>query len=237
MEYYTLFAVILLFSGIQSIVGVGLLLFGTPTLLLFGYAYPEVLWILLPSSCSLSLLQIFEGSKLITSKKSVYFLTIPSLIISLLIVIKLDYIFDIKKIVGLILVLIALLRISALPDNWMNIMLKRYQKFCYLMIGFIHGFSNLGGAPLSVVVSAAYKDRRTVNANIAFVYFILASSQLLVLFAYESKLFSLSYLLFVPIVLMNHLILKNIIVARVNNIVFKKLINLIILVFGLICLF
>ena len=237
MEFYTLLIIILVFSGIQSIVGVGLLLFGTPTLLLLGYAYPEVLWILLPSSCVLSLLQIFEGSKLIAGKKSVYLFTIPSLVISLIIVIKLDYVLNIKKIVGLILLLIALFRISALPDKWMTNLLKKYQKLSYMIIGFIHGFSNLGGAPLSFVVSATYQDRRTINSNIAFVYFILASSQLLVLFVYESKVFSVFYLIFIPIVLINHMFLKKIMVGKVNNSSFKKIINLVILVFGVICLF
>ena len=47
-----------LFSLIQSIFGVGLLLLGTPTFLLLGYNYFEVLNILLPYSILISVLQI-----------------------------------------------------------------------------------------------------------------------------------------------------------------------------------
>jgi len=52
-----LIIVIVVFSFIQSIFGIGLLLFGTPTLLLFGYSYSETLWILLPCSIVISLIQ------------------------------------------------------------------------------------------------------------------------------------------------------------------------------------
>ena len=45
-EIAILYFVIFLFSGVQSIFGVGLLLFGTPTLLLLGYPYADTLWIL-----------------------------------------------------------------------------------------------------------------------------------------------------------------------------------------------
>ena len=53
--------IVLIFSIVQSIFGVGLLLFGTPTLLLLGVGYEQVLWILLPSSITISLYQVFEN--------------------------------------------------------------------------------------------------------------------------------------------------------------------------------
>lgn len=236
MEFYQLLMAIILFSAIQSVIGVGLLLFGTPALLLAGYSYPEVLWILLPASCSLSLLQIIEGRDLIESKKNVYFLTVPSLVLSLIIVIKLDYVIDIKKIVGVFLFAIAILRLSTFPKNWARTLLEKYRKISYLLIGFIHGFSNLGGAPLSVVISATYSERQKVNANIAFVYFILALSQLIVLFIYETKIFSSSYLIFIPVVIINHLLLRKTLFLKIDNIKFKQFINFIILIFGVICL-
>jgi uncharacterized protein len=236
MEFYQLVIIILTFSAIQSIVGVGLLLFGTPSLLLLGYSYPEVLWILLPASCSLSLMQVIEGYEVIDSKKKTYFLTMPALVFSLILVIKLDYIFDIKKIVGLFLVGIALLRLSAFSKAWAVILLEKYKKSSYVLIGLIHGLSNLGGALLSVVVSATHTDKQKINANIAFVYFNLALSQLVVLSIFESNDFSVSYLVFVPVVLTNHLILSRKVTDRIDNDTFKRFVNLVVLVFGVICL-
>ena len=43
MEFYTLVFFIILYSLIQSVFGIGLLVFGTPTMLLMGYSYTETL--------------------------------------------------------------------------------------------------------------------------------------------------------------------------------------------------
>ena len=47
----------------QSIFGVGLLLFGTPTFLLLNYNFLDTLNILLPISISISFLQLFFSKK------------------------------------------------------------------------------------------------------------------------------------------------------------------------------
>ena len=57
MEIFEIF-LLLCFSIFQSIFGVGILLFGTPTFLLLGYNYFETLNIILPWSLIISLLQI-----------------------------------------------------------------------------------------------------------------------------------------------------------------------------------
>ena len=49
--------VIAVFSVVQSIFGVGLLVFGTPTFLLLGVSYVDAVGYLLPSSLLLSFLQ------------------------------------------------------------------------------------------------------------------------------------------------------------------------------------
>ena len=69
VEIYYLVIIIAVFSIVQSIFGVGLLLFGTPTLLLLGYSYSETLWLLLPCSVTISLIQVVNDYKLIEAKK------------------------------------------------------------------------------------------------------------------------------------------------------------------------
>ena len=46
---------------LQSIFGVGLLLFGTPTLLYYNYSFSETLFILLPISITISIIQFFSS--------------------------------------------------------------------------------------------------------------------------------------------------------------------------------
>ena len=68
-EIHYLVIIIAVFSIVQSIFGVGLLLFGTPTLLLLEYSYSETLWLLLPCSVTISLIQVVNDYKLIEAKK------------------------------------------------------------------------------------------------------------------------------------------------------------------------
>ena len=51
---------IIIISVVQSIFGVGVLLFGTPLLLLYGYEFDNTLSILLPISLTISLFQIIK---------------------------------------------------------------------------------------------------------------------------------------------------------------------------------
>ena len=59
---------IIITSAIQSIFGVGVLLFGTPLLLLFGYSFFECLLIVLPVSVSINIVQIINDYRLIDYK-------------------------------------------------------------------------------------------------------------------------------------------------------------------------
>tara|TARA_B100000427_G_scaffold234156_1_gene197182 strand:+ start:620 stop:1342 length:723 start_codon:yes stop_codon:yes gene_type:complete len=235
-EFYLLLVVVILFSSIQSILGIGLLLFGTPLLLIIGYSYVELLWILLPSSCSLSLYQIFENHRLIKSKKEIFYYTIPALILSLIIVLNYDYILDIKKIVGLFLLAISILRLFNVSKKWTKSIVIKSKNVIYLLIGLVHGFSNLGGAPLTILKSSLYNDSKKISTNIAFAYLILASSQLVILYSYKSEFFVFSYLLFIPIVILNHMIIQKLLFGYFNNSNFKFLINVVIFIFGFICL-
>ena len=49
-DVYLLSAIIALLAVVQSIFGMGILVFGTPTLLLIGFDFTTVLGLLLPSS-------------------------------------------------------------------------------------------------------------------------------------------------------------------------------------------
>ena len=71
--------VIIVTASIQSLFGVGVLLFGTPLLLLLGYPFLETLLILLPISASINLLQVLKDYREIDLDiyKSILLLTIP----------------------------------------------------------------------------------------------------------------------------------------------------------------
>lgn len=60
MEYFYILAVIAVLSVVQSLFGMGILVFGTPTLLLMGYDFITTPGYLLPTSFAISLLQVMS---------------------------------------------------------------------------------------------------------------------------------------------------------------------------------
>ena len=84
-----LIAIIIIFSVIQSLFGMGLLVFGTPTLMLSGFSYSETLSYLLPSSLVISISQLYGQKDLfnIHTKRFLLF-SIAPLIVTLFIVLN-----------------------------------------------------------------------------------------------------------------------------------------------------
>ena len=90
---------------IQSVFGVGLLLFGTPSFLILGYDFANTINILMPVSITISLLQFFKSR--ITDQKFIneYNLyCLPFLVFFLVIALKFKYIIDFKLLVVILLV-------------------------------------------------------------------------------------------------------------------------------------
>ena len=180
-EQYIILIVILVFSIVQSIFGVGLLLFGTPTFLLLGYSYSETLWLLLPCSVTISLIQVISEYNLIKAKKRVFYLVIPTLVLGLAFVIIYANNINITRIVGVLLLLIGVVRFSSKLQALLSLMVEKHIQIYYIMIGIVHGVSNMGGGPLSILMSTIYSKKEIIRANVAFIYLILAIFQLVVL--------------------------------------------------------
>jgi hypothetical protein len=108
----SIYLIVSIFSVVQSIFGVGLLLFGTPTLLLIGYSYSETLWILLPCSVVISLIQTVNNYNLINVKSRVAYFSIPAMVLSLTFVVLYDSMIDVGRIVGVFLLLIGVVKFS-----------------------------------------------------------------------------------------------------------------------------
>ncbi|MDC6455603.1 TSUP family transporter, partial [Candidatus Pseudothioglobus singularis] len=232
MEFSYLIIIVALFSIIQSIFGVGLLLFGTPTLMLIGYSYSETLWVLLPCSIVISLIQTIDNFDLVQSKKRVVYFTIPTMAVSLVFVVSFDNILDIKKIVGFFLLFIGALKFSTRFQKYLLYFADKQLSLYYSFIGFVHGISNMGGGPLSILMSTVHKDKVKIRTNIAFIYLILAFSQLIVLFIIDTS--GLKYASFNLILtsLFVYLIISKYIADKVNDEKYVLLINLLIIAYG-----
>ena len=104
---------VLVLALVQSVFGVGLLVFGTPALLLLGLPFPEVLAYLLPCSIVISTLQVADGGlSLEPIRRKLLAFTAPAVLLgTFLILIVLKHKNDMRPIVGAMLVVTAALRL------------------------------------------------------------------------------------------------------------------------------
>ncbi len=227
-----LILVVIIFSIIQSVFGVGLLLFGTPTLLLIGYSYSEVLWILLPCSIVISLIQTIDGYNLIRAKKKVVYYTIPVMTLSLVLVVSYDNVLDISKIVGSFLLLIGMVKFSSKLQSFLRTLVETQLTSYYVVIGVVHGISNMGGGPLSILMSTIYDSKMKIRANIAFIYLVLASFQLIILYFIDKNSLKYASASLILISLAIYLITNKYIANKINNEKYTISINILILLYG-----
>lgn len=232
-----LIIIISVFSIIQSLFGVGLLLFGTPTLLLMGYSYSETLWILLPCSITISLIQTISNYDLVREKKKVSFLIIPPMMLSLIFIVTYDYVININKVVGFFLLLIGLINFFPNFQLYLQVIIKKQIQFYYVLIGVIHGISNMGGGPLSILMSTIYHDKVKIRANIAYIYSVLSAFQLIVLSIIEPTGLKYVSITLMAISLGVYIVINTYISQKINDKKYKILINILILTYGILAFF
>jgi len=231
-EIYYLVIIIAVFSVVQSIFGVGLLLFGTPTLLLLEYSYSETLWVLLPCSVTISLIQVINDYKLIEAKKRAIYLVIPTLVLSLALTVTYADGINITRIVGILLLLIGVIRFSGKLQALLGSMVKKQIQIYYIIIGVVHGISNMGGGPLSILMSTIYSKKEIIRANVAFIYLILAMFQLVVLSIISLTSLRSEVMLLIPITLASYVFTSKFISTKVNNKKYAFILNVMVLAYG-----
>ena len=236
LENATLYLVIFLFSVVQSIFGVGLLLFGTPALLLMGYPYRDILWILLPASITISFIQMIRGHIYIKSSMKVCVLMIPSLVVCLVFVLIQSESFDISKIVGIALLLVGVIRYSPRLQEILKRIIEENINAYYVLIGAIHGISNMGGGPLSVLMTTIHSKKNIIRANIAFVYLIFGLSQLLVVAVISPQNRDSFEIGFCIIVFFSYFVVGRFLARTIDDRRYQKLITVVILMYGLLML-
>jgi uncharacterized membrane protein YfcA len=175
---------------IQSMFGVGLLVFGTPALLLLGQSFPSTLAFLLPASLSISLLQVGEGRRHCAVPRSFFLGALPPLGLGLALVLTGTFRSDMLLLVGTMLILTALVRGSARVRAGLRRIFERHLPWCWVLTGFIHGVSNLGGGPLTILLSTLHSGRDAIRANIALCYLIFSLVQLSLLVGLKADVFS-----------------------------------------------
>ena len=179
MDYYILIT-ILITAIVQSIFGTGVLLFGTPLLLILGYNFQYALIILLPTSILISFFQLKNNLDKIDFQfyKKLFLFSIPPIILFF-------YLTNLNSIrinifVGIFLVVVAI-KENILSINKMIKFLIKYESLYLMIMGMIHGITNLGGALLSAIVFSKNLSKDSKRTTIAICYLTFALFQIITL--------------------------------------------------------
>lgn len=174
--------VVMIFCVVQSVFGMGLLVFGTPTLIILNVPFLDCLFFLVPASLTISLLQIGSISNF---RQSELAHSIP-LLISAVFLGFLIHILPIgpvrlEGVLGIILFCHALSRMSAGIWEQATQFVRNHFLAMTAAMGILHGASNMGGAILAILASSRFSDKDELRGFIAANYAVLASSQLIAL--------------------------------------------------------
>lgn len=167
-------------SFVQSIFGVGVLLFGTPLLMLQGYNFFQAIIILLPISLLINLFQIVKERQSVDLNfyKKILVYTVPFIVICLIFANATKI--NIGMLIGALLLLVAakdfFTRINRVVD-----LMVRYEKSYLILMGIVHGCTNLGGSLLTVIVHSKGYEKRITRATVAAAYATFATFQILAL--------------------------------------------------------
>jgi uncharacterized membrane protein YfcA len=180
MMHWDILATIVVTATIQSLFGVGVLLFGTPVLLLLGYEFVTVLTILLPISLAINLAQVGRHRRQINRAfyKKILLLSIPFVILSLFLVTRTKI--GLSPFIGLFLIVVALKGLWPVVHKLIDA-LTHYERAYFIVMGIIHGLTNLGGSLLTALVHHKHYPKDVTRVTTAASYGTFALFQLLTL--------------------------------------------------------
>ena len=236
MEFSEIIIISLLIV-IQSIFGVGLLLFGTPSFLVLGYDFANTINILMPISITISALQFFRSKvkdRVFIAEYNTFCL--PFLIIFLFLALKFKYLFDFKLLVALLLVFSSILILNKKKFSSFRKIFFKLKKIVLIGIGCVHGLTNMGGSFLAIYSTLVSENVKEVTRYyICYGYLIMGLFQYsMVLFiSYENLNFTKLYYLIIALLIYfpTQKIFKNI-----DDRKFSKYMNIIALAYGLLIL-
>jgi uncharacterized protein len=170
-------AALIMVAMLQSVFGVGVLLFGTPLMLLLGHDFADVLALLLPISIAISLSQVAMQRAAVERRflLRVMGCAVPAIVGALFLALQSS--------LNLGLAVAAIMLVCGMGSLWSRLdpclgRLARHEVPALIVTGLVHGISNLGGSLLSVIVQQKRLGKDATRATIAAAYAVFASCQL-----------------------------------------------------------
>lgn len=167
---------------VQSLFGVGVLFLGTPILMILGLPFIEILRILHPISLSINSIQSATGWKQIQWRTVKWFviLALPSAALGTVLLKSMLTFEFLPVLIGIYLFSVSLGFYFKVFPGFIEKMLNHRRSFL-LVMGLIHGFTNLGGPLLSSYVMTRYPDKHQSRSTTAICYGMLVTVQIITL--------------------------------------------------------
>jgi uncharacterized membrane protein YfcA len=175
--------IVLVAVAVQSLFGLGVMVLGTPLLMLVGLPFWEVLGALLPVSLVINTAQVLIGWKHIQWRNVQSFLiyALPLAIVGTFFL--MFFLVEFAILPMLIALYLLLVTIGFYFQAFPNLVIKLLSRDkLYLgFMGLIHGLTNLGGPLLSAYVMAKFNDKQQSRATTAICYALLVVVQIITL--------------------------------------------------------
>ncbi|MDI1278523.1 hypothetical protein [Methylobacter sp.] len=223
-------------SVIQSLFGAGILLFGTPLLLLFGYEFVDVLIVLLPISLTINLLQIFQHHAHIDFAfyRKILLLTLPPIAVFLFLVTHMRI--NIGLIIGPFLLLLALKEFSTAIARIIDRMMQ-YETAYFVIMGVVHGLSSLGGSLLTAIVHHKNYEKDVARVTVAASYGTFAVVQLLTLWLFSGRQIDVPVydnLIYLTVGALIFVLSDEVFYAQINREKYRHIFSVFLALFGLV---
>lgn len=242
MESNFIYYLVSLLIFIQSILGIGILVLGTPIMLFLNYSMPEILGVLLPISIFTSVSNIliiqkfnsknnykkFIKPEIFLDKKTkryFFIICLPSVFIGLVILKYFEEYFNFKIAVSFLIFLSLILKMKY--EKKFILVSNILKKIIFLLIGFVHGLTNSGGTLLSLFVSSLNKNfKNKSRINITFFYMVLATLQYIIYITLFKNYPNLTWVLLLIIYTLLVSLIANYLIKFINENALKRLIEI-----------
>jgi hypothetical protein len=209
----------------QSVFGMGILVFGTPILLLLEYSYQQALWTLLPVSFTVSSIQFVETGSLDQDyKKAFLIFSLPALFITLSYYLIWEPNFDIARVIGSVMLLFGILRcVSSKMIMRVKSFVRRHKNIAMVTMGAVHGISNMGGSLLSIISTCFFAEKFQLRGAVVFCYWYFGLIQLSLLMSLSFDSMNLTGIFFSPVAALIYIFMGKIGFRVIHQVFFNHL--------------
>ena len=238
MEIQFFYLLIFILIVLQSIIGVGILVLGTPLLLILNYEFIEIMALLLPISILTSLFNYLylkyhkKNLKINLDrniKKNFIILFIPGIVIGLILTREFQNFINFKLLVSFVIIL-SLITKWKLKDV-INASPLFFKRFVLMLVGIIHGLTNSGGTLLTVFFTSLNNSKKDQSRySITFYYLILVFIQYLVFLIVFDKTIFQSFFLQIILMIITASLMGNMVSKKISEKFFHRTIEILALI-------